>query len=124
MYDDDSVDSLSDREIEALVAHPTAKRIKQVRTPGERVGEIKPRMKRRRNRAGERLLTGIPGAGLNQDVEIMVTVPAYLVAGMKSEGELNLMARLAFREFLERRGKTWWYPRFRSALMAEVVENE
>lgn len=63
--------------------------------------------------------------GLNRDIEVTVRIPAYLVAGLMKESRrepIDWVVREAVKEYLVKRGQTWWQPRFMAVLRAQEIE--
>lgn len=111
MYDD--LDDRSDAEIQALIRQLTYSQPKRIPVdrgllPKLRIGS-KPGLTAPFERGFE---------NLNADIEITVKLPAYLVAGLMIEGELSDVLRIAGRDLLNARGKTWWHSRLSSVVAA------
>lgn len=101
------LDDLDKGQIEALVAEMMGVRAKSEGPVVPKPPVIKARSKRR--------LKALPGdlpdhTRMNDTITVSIDLPTYLVVGMQEFGEHAY--RLAVREFLIKRGKTWWYPRF------------
>lgn len=118
----DPLEDLSKAQIEALVGSLMGKQTTSVGITDPGKTKLRRRSLGRVKRVQRDILDPIPGAGLNQTIEITVRLPAYLVAGIKAEGDLDTGIRLAVRDWLISRGKTWWYPRFLAATVVKRIE--
>lgn len=118
----DDLDGTSKADLEALVGSLSDLGPAPVRRSDRRPKKI--RNARKRGFKGFRFEpTYVDGVGLNQTLEVTVRLPAYLVAGARAEPEgLDGFVREAVRDLLVKRGKTWWQPRFMSALKAKEIE--
>lgn len=83
---------------------------------GKRVGEKSEKIKIEPDR--------LDGVGINQTISITIELPAYYVAGMQALGGENRDARYreAVRDYLLKKGQTWWQPRFLAAVRAKEIE--
>lgn len=65
----------------------------------------------------------LPETGLNQTISVTIELPAYLVAGMQKHGGISGTGyREAVSQYLERKGDTWWQPRYLAVLKAKQIE--
>lgn len=63
--------------------------------------------------------------GLNRTVTVEVRLPLYLVAAChaeKSLGSPDDIIRMALRDFLQAKGRTWWFSRLRASIVARQLE--
>ena len=93
---------------------------------GNRVSEVvrnPKKLGRVRNRGNKRFdWERLEGVGLNQTIKIEIELPAYYVAALMAEGDVNRNVREAVQEWLIKRGITWWQPRFLVAVRAKQIE--
>lgn len=119
---------LSDAEIQAALV--SLRKVGTGQVPRVRKTHIK--IKNRPKQGKVHPLEVPKGLGLNSEIEVTVRLPAYLVAGVlsetglagtKAEGpHLDSVVREALKEWLYKRGKTWWQPRFLSVVKARELE--
>ena len=115
----DGLDGLSKGAVERLAASLMGEQGDRVSlTVGERkkLGKVR----KRGNKTFE--WENLEGVGLNQTIKIEVELPGYYVAALMAEGDLNKGLREAVQEWLIKRGKTWWQPRFLVAVRAKQIE--
>lgn len=123
---DDPLQDASKAEIQALLRDVSHLGKGSVQLPEQMPEKLRPSIdipvKPRTRKMKVMPLESLPGVGLNQSIVVNVKLPAYLIAGLRAEGDLDELLHEAARDLLEKRGKTWWHPRFRSAMLARVIE--
>lgn len=120
----DPLDRLSDAEISALADDLLGLGSRGRGSGGPRSARIRNELaegaKHPKRYADRRILDKLEGTGLNQTITIEIELPAYYVAGMNRYGREGY--REAVRDFLTKKGETWWQPRFMAAIKAKQIE--